>query len=197
MRRLSVSLVALLAGTASGFPHPSPALLRATPRIGRSAGVAAVATPARPTISSPSGFPAPSRPLTPSPAPLSPRDQWAADLDYAGFEREVRALGKRLGREQGPADVAHLKRMIRASNFCGALGLATMWVAPGSPLGILSVLALSTWSVTRWTMIAHHTCHGGDNRQDDGSGRFTSTGFALGSLVNRCRDWFDWCVRPA
>ena len=46
----------------------------------------------------------------------------------------------------------------------------------------------------RWTMIAHHTCHGGYNRQDDGTGRFTSLGFAIGSLRKRVTDWFDWML---
>eukprot|EP00965_Chrysotila_dentata_P070867 2342560-Pleurochrysis_carterae.AAC.1 len=48
-------------------------------------------------------------------------------------------------------------------------------------------------------MIAHHTCHGGYNKQDDGTGRWTSGGFALGSLRKRVVDWFDWMlpeVRP-
>jgi len=46
-------------------------------------------------------------------------------------------------------------------------------------------------------MIAHHTCHGGYNKQDDGTGRFTSIGFALGSTFKRCRDWFDWMLPEA
>ena len=46
-------------------------------------------------------------------------------------------------------------------------------------------------------MIGHHVCHGGYNRQDDGTGRFTSGGFAVGSLKTRVRDWFDWMLPEA
>ena len=46
----------------------------------------------------------------------------------------------------------------------------------------------------RWTMIGHHVCHGGYNKQDDGTGRFTSHGFAIGSLKARVRDWLDWML---
>ena len=73
------------------------------------------------------------------------------------------------------------------SNACGAFGLLTMWTT-NPILRPLSIFAISLWSMSRWTMIAHHTCHGGYNRQDDGSGRFTSKGFALGSTFVRARD---------
>ena len=46
-------------------------------------------------------------------------------------------------------------------------------------------------------MIAHHTCHGGYNKQSDGSDRFTSAGFALGSLKRRVCNWFDWMLPEA
>ena len=60
------------------------------------------------------------------------------------------------------------------------------------PFNPVSVIALSLWTMSRWTMIAHHTCRG--NRQDDGTGRFTSKGFTVGSTVARVRDWFDWML---
>jgi len=75
-----------------------------------------------------------------------------------------------------------------------------MWMS--NPIGrLISILGLSTWTCTRWTMVGHHICHGGYNRQDDvkqgGTGRFTSTGFALGSVWRRARDWFDWMLPEA
>jgi len=127
-------------------------------------------------------------------------DEWAKTFDYDGFGKEVHALGKRLAEGQGAADIAHLKKMIMWSNMCGALGVATMWMS--SPLGrLVSVLGLSTWTCTRWTMIGHHICHGGYNRQDDekngGTGRFTTYGFAVGSVWRRARDWLDWMLPEA
>jgi len=127
------------------------------------------------------------------PATLAPEDKWVSTLDYDAFKQDCQELGDRLGREQGPADIAHLKKMIGWSNACAAVGLLTMWMRPN----LLTIAALSTWICTRWTMIAHHTCHGGYNKQDDGSGRFTSMGFALGSTLRRARDWFDWMLPEA
>merc|ERR1719440_760916 len=126
-------------------------------------------------------------------------DAWAKNLDYKAFRDEVHSLGQRLADGQGQADVKHLKKMIRWSNACGLIGMATMWM--GGPARWLSILGLSTWTCTRWTMIGHHICHGGYNRQDNpklgGSGRFTTYGFAVGSVFRRVRDWFDWMLPEA
>jgi len=127
-------------------------------------------------------------------------DAWTTELDYPAFRKEVHELGQRLGNEQGAADVSHLKKMISWSNTCGLFGVLTMWMS--SPLGrMVSILGLSTWTCTRWTMIGHHICHGGYNRQDDpkfgGTGRFTTYGFAVGSVFRRCRDWLDWMLPEA
>jgi len=130
---------------------------------------------------------------------LAPEDKWAADLDYKAFRQEVGALGKRLANEQGEADIAHLKKMIAWSNAFAFVGISTMWMS--GPARLLSIFALSTWTCTRWTMIGHHICHGGYNRQDDpkmgGTGRLTSYGFAVGSVFRRCRDWLDWMLPEA
>jgi hypothetical protein len=45
--------------------------------------------------------------------------------------------------------------------------------------------------VSRWTIIAHHTGHGGYNRADK-SRFFNSRGFAQGSLLKRAT---QWCVQ--
>jgi fatty acid desaturase len=57
------------------------------------------------------------------------------------------------------------------------------------------VAALSTWTYASWTMVAHHTCHGGYNRVD--AGKFNSRGFALGSVKKRIEDWCDWMLPEA
>jgi len=122
-------------------------------------------------------------------------DAWATKLDYVGFRKEVHELGQRLANEQGEADVKHLQKMIRWSNGFGLMGLTTMWMS--SPIGrLLSVVGLSTWTCTRWTMIGHHISHGGYNRQDK-TGRYTTHGFAIGSVYRRARDWFDWMLPEA
>lgn len=116
---------------------------------------------------------------------LAHEDQWIANLDYDAFAKDVSSLGKELLKETGVDDVQHLKKIVSWRNFAAILGLATVWM----PLNLVTVAALSTWTYASWTMIAHHTCHGGYNRVD--AGRFNSRGFGLG-LVNRVIDWLDW-----
>jgi len=166
---LSPACSALLSHTAAPVRHPTARLHRSVaPRVAVAAPLADAAT-------------------------LAPEDAWVADFDTDGFRAEVDELGNKLLKQQGPEDVQHLKKMIMWSNVCAAVGLGTMWMSPNP----VTVFAISSWIMSRWTMIAHHTCHGGYNKQDDGSGRFTSMGFALGSTFARARDWFDWMLPEA
>lgn len=126
-------------------------------------------------------------------APIAPEDEWIAKVDVEAFKADIKELGDRLSTGQGEEDVRHLQKIIRWSNICGAVGILTCWMRPNP----VSILALSTWTLSRWTMIGHHVCHGGYNKQDDGTGRFTSHGFAVGSIANRVRDWFDWMLPEA
>jgi hypothetical protein len=116
---------------------------------------------------------------------LAPEDSWISKLDYAAFGKDVTMLGKELLKETGDADVEHLNKIVLWRNFAAVLGLATVWM-PANPV---TVMALSTWTYASWTMIAHHTCHGGYNRVK--AGRFHSRGFGLG-FTNRIVDWLDW-----
>lgn len=118
-------------------------------------------------------------------SPLAPEDQWVENLDYGAFKKEVDALGKELLADTGDDDVVHLQKIVRWRNIAALVGLASVCFAPNP----LTVAALSTWNYASWTMIAHHTCHGGYNRVD--AGRFNSRQFGLG-LVNRVVDWLDW-----
>jgi hypothetical protein len=126
---------------------------------------------------------------------IAPEDQWIVNLDYQGFGHEVTRLGKELQAIGGTEDVQHLQKIVSWRNACAIVGLATVWMTPNP----LTVLALSTWTYASWTMIAHHTCHGGYNRHPDANGKnaFSSRGFALGSVMQRCRDWLDWMAPEA
>lgn len=123
-------------------------------------------------------------PTSSSPS-FDPKDAWIANLDYDAFAKDVTDLGKELLKDTGDADVQHLQKIVAWRNIAAILGLATVWTKPNP----LTVAALSTWTYASWTIIAHHTCHGGYNRVD--AGRFNSRNFGLG-LVNRCIDWLDW-----
>jgi hypothetical protein len=116
---------------------------------------------------------------------------WVANLDYEGFHKEVNDLGKQLLKETGEQDVEHLEKILRWRDMAALLGIATMWATPNP----LTVAALSTWTYASWTMVAHHTCHGGYNRVD--AGKYNSRGFALGTVVRRIQDWCDWMAPEA
>ena len=113
-------------------------------------------------------------------------DRWVANLDYENFGKEVAALGKELLQKGGQDDVDHLQKIVNWRNMAALLGCSTLWLTPNP----ITIAALSTWTYASWTMIAHHTCHGGYNRVP--AGNFHSRGFALGSVLQRAKDWLDW-----
>jgi fatty acid desaturase len=124
---------------------------------------------------------------------LSKEDEWIDKMDLKAFREDIKELGKRLADEQGPDDVKHLHKMIMWSNmftFVGVVGMAL------PAYFLLPAICLSIGTTTRWTMIAHHTCHGGyDNCEK--SGRFNRFKFAVGSLWRRFLDWMDWMLPEA
>mmetsp|Transcript_26112 Transcript_26112/g.37450 ORF Transcript_26112/g.37450 Transcript_26112/m.37450 type:complete len:441 (+) Transcript_26112:148-1470(+) len=126
-------------------------------------------------------------------APLKPEDKWIATVDYEAFAAEIKKLGEELEKNQGEADVKHLHKMIGWSNTCAFLGLVTM----GLGVNLFSVLMLSTWTFSRWTMIAHHTCHGGYDKCHPNKNRWHRFKFAVGSFWRRLNDWFDWMMPEA
>uniref|UniRef100_A0A7S1V4D9 Fatty acid desaturase domain-containing protein n=1 Tax=Grammatophora oceanica TaxID=210454 RepID=A0A7S1V4D9_9STRA len=126
---------------------------------------------------------------------LAKDDVWLKTFDFEGFSSEIHALGKKLEAQQGPSDVAHLEKMILWSNTLAAIGLLTMGFFR---MNILTIFCLSTFTFTRWTMIAHHTCHGGfDKIHPQNKVRWHRFKFALGSLWRRFLDWFDWMMPEA
>ena len=127
-----------------------------------------------------------STPTSKSSSDLDDADVWIENLDFEGFGREVNELGKRLSSMQSDDDVRHLEKIVSWRNAFALVGVATMWTTPNP----LTILALSTWTYASWTMIAHHTCHGGYNRVD--AGKFKSGKFAVKSLQRRVMDWCDW-----
>jgi hypothetical protein len=98
-----------------------------------------------------------SKPILKKSEPLKKEDEWIASADFEAFASDIRKLGEELEKNQGEADVKHLNKMIGWSNACAFLGLVTM----GFGVNFFSIAMLSTWTFSRWTMIAHHTCHGG------------------------------------
>jgi len=117
---------------------------------------------------------------------------WLNDFDLEAFRTDIRDLGKRLESQQGPADMVHLNKIINWSNAFALIGLLTL----GLGVNPISIIALSLWTFSRWTMIGHHTCHGGYSGVDE-TGRFNRGKFAIGTLNRRVQDWFDWMLPEA
>jgi fatty acid desaturase len=127
------------------------------------------------------------------PEQLKREDQWVESFDVVAFTADIKALGDELEKQQGEADVRHLNKIVGWSNACAAVGLLTM----GLGVNLVSIIALSTWTFSRWTMIAHHTCHGGYDKCHPNKGRWNRFKFAIGSLWRRLADWFDWMMPEA
>lgn len=134
------------------------------------------------------------RKATQSQEVLAKDDQWLEDFDFATFASEIKELGDTLEKQQGDEDVRHLNKMIAWSNMCAFVGIVTMgYFKPN----IVTAFALSTWTFTRWTMIAHHTCHGGYDKCHPNKNRWNRFKFGIGSFWRRFCDWFDWMMPEA
>jgi fatty acid desaturase len=126
-------------------------------------------------------------PLQPSQAPHDPY----AHVDRQALARDLDALRAEAERDVGPEDVAHLRKLERWGSACTAAGYATAWIAPN----VVSAALLSTGSMARWTIVAHHTTHKALDRIDGVAEEHTSRGFAKGR--RRMLDWFDWLLPEA
>merc|ERR1719201_238582 len=60
----------------------------------------------------------------------------------------------------------------------------------------ISIFFLSMGTLSRWTIIGHHVCHGGFDKCDK-SKRYNRFTFGVGSLFRRCCDWLDWMMVEA
>jgi hypothetical protein len=154
MRTMRIPLVAVLFGTAATALTPS--------QPGRPSSFGSQA--AKRTVAKAIAIPLPDAVASPPPffledkqgkahEPLAPQDAWVANLDYEAFGRDVAALGKSLLQEGGQSDVEHLNKMVAWRNLCAVVGCATVWLPPNP----LTVLALSTWTYSSWTMIGAST----------------------------------------
>lgn len=108
----------------------------------------------------------------------------------AALQADLDAIGKEARAATGPEDLAHYGRMARIGRLCTILGWATSWVAPNP----ISILLLSLGRFMRWTMVAHHTSHGGYRPFKEGRPALDPKQFGEGR--RRLVDWLDW-VEPA
>jgi len=124
---------------------------------------------------------------------LAPHDEWIAKLDLKAFGKDMRELGDTLLKNQGEADAQHLDKIVMWNWMFSLAGLATLWMSPN----IFTVVCLSTGLFSRWAILAHHTMHGGFDNTPAADRGYNRWVFAVGSLVRRVVDWFDWILPEA
>ena len=124
---------------------------------------------------------------------LSPEDAWISQLDLTSFKREIKALGVKLASEQGKDDLDHLYKMVLWSDSLTFLGFILTPLLPWYSL--VPAICLAIGVTSRWTMVAHHACHGGYDKLGDS--RYNRFRFGVGSLWRRTLDWFDWFLPEA
>jgi len=126
------------------------------------------------------------------PATLAP---WRQNFDLKGWGSEIRQIEKEIRAEMGEKDLAHLQKMRNVTLMLYIAGLATAGFCQ-LPWNPISAILLSISICVRWTMIGHHTCHGGYNGVVGGEHRFHRSKFARGP-VRRFIDWCDWMLPEA
>ena len=125
--------------------------------------------------------------------PLDALDSFDAlgAAEREAFVRELKAIEAEAVASLGEEDLVHMKRLERWGRYCTAAGYATAWMLPNP----ISMALLSTGSMSRWAVVAHHVMHKGMDRVPGTPERLTSKGFAEGR--RRLLDWFDWFVPEA
>mmetsp|Transcript_55491 Transcript_55491/g.126111 ORF Transcript_55491/g.126111 Transcript_55491/m.126111 type:complete len:200 (-) Transcript_55491:51-650(-) len=122
---------------------------------------------------------------------LAPQDAFIGKLDMEEFRRDIDDLGKKLAANQGQADLKHLEKIINWSRFCSWFGALTCWIC----INPVSIFLMSAGTMSRWTIIGHHICHGGFDKCSEG--KFNRFKFGVGSVYRRAKDWLDWMLVEA
>jgi fatty acid desaturase len=113
-------------------------------------------------------------------------------VNRMSLKEDVEKLQKELVSLQGSEDINHIHHIIYITNICMFFGIATLWLPW---YYVFPSILLSTGICARWTMIAHHTCHGGYDTYNDP--RYNRFKFGAGSFQRRFNDWFDWMLPEA
>ena len=122
---------------------------------------------------------------------LAVEDEWVAGVDLDAFKADMDELKVELEVAQGPEHEAHFHKIRFYTELFAVLGTAAMYL-PVQWLVAPVLLGIAT--TARWTMVGHHTCHGGyDWLKQPKFNRFQ---FAAGPW-RRAIDWFDWMLPEA
>jgi fatty acid desaturase len=111
-------------------------------------------------------------------------------FDKSKFENELTTLAKATREREDKNDMDHMLSIVNWSNLFGLVGLLTFWYQ----VSIVPIVCISTYTFAKWTIIGHHTCHGGYDKVGKGT-QYNRFVFGLG--FRRFIDWFDWVLPEA
>jgi fatty acid desaturase len=111
-------------------------------------------------------------------------------FDKQQFEAELTALAKTTREREDKTDMNHLLTIVNWTNLLGFIGLATFWYQ----VSVIPIVCISTYTFAKWTIIGHHTCHGGYDKVGKGT---QYNRFIFGIGYRRFIDWFDWFLPEA
>ena len=111
-------------------------------------------------------------------------------FDKNAFEKELNDLEKKTREEQCKDDMVHMLQIVNWTNMFGLVGILTCWHS----ISIIPIICISTYTFAKWTIIGHHTCHGGYDKVGKGT---QYNRFIFGLKWRRYIDWFDWFLPEA
>jgi len=78
----------------------------------------------------------------------------------------------------------HFAKILYWQNLLFCIGISGIWIK----YNFISIISLTCFIVTRWTINGHHVCHGGYDRCN----KYPYIRTEFGKGWRRCIDWFDW-----
>lgn len=112
------------------------------------------------------------------------------DKALQSFANELITLRRKTEASICKKDYQHLLKIIWVNRIFLILGWAIAWIP--NPF---SMVFISLGLFGKWTIVAHHVCHGGYNKIPGIPSRYKSQHFAIG--WRRYIDWLDWMYPPA
>ena len=113
------------------------------------------------------------------------------DIDFKELEDDINLIKKNIKNSQGEEDIIHLNKIVFITNMLNLIGIFTLGLPSYT---IIPWFCLGLSICARWTMIGHHTCHGGYDWAN--LPKYRRGTFALG-FIRRFFDWLDWMLPEA
>ena len=114
------------------------------------------------------------------------------EINYSEFKKDIENVRNELQNIPSKLSSDHFWKIYNLSNFFYWLGMFSL---PLSPCYIFSWFFLSLGIFAKWTMIGHHVCHGGYDKNTNV--KFNRKTFGIKTLYRRTVDWFDWWLVEA